>query len=482
MSSTIQARAIKSRPKRTAEQIQLSNKCTKDLMDDIVKHRSSIVNGAKDIAQNHKRSADWVLTQTFLGASMDPTPTKLKPNGWAHFLSHSYETRGANHPGGAEAMTTISKQISDEWATFTNEQKAEWSRRSLEAQQKALDEAKSKGQDVVKPAKRVKGKHIANTVEATFARKIDPTLAEVSQATGCHVMYIAVRNKLTDTYSPRNYASARLDEACMMFFKLSAEEVMMRLDAYVAGGLAQLATVTGERRGSLLQRVIREQVLYKLRKLLEERGVPADQMPNTMEWARYDKLIVLRFGVELVGYPGPGGKVVNPSAIESVTRLAQIEIAVRTGECYWRELSEEEWDALRAASEQQLLLGIPDDSAPSQKRAKKAHPAPSPPAGINASPLPFSESYVTPTSSAPSLAPQDSSLPSPMFPSSMASPFGMQLSAGFDQEFSPVHDPSFPRMPASQQLHFSPSLSSSSLAPLETDIQEPGYFMTLLNN
>lgn len=75
--------------------------------------------------------------------------------------------------------------------------------------------------------------------------------------------------------------------------------------------------------------------------LLEKRRILAKDMPSQMSYANYSGLVV-KWGVELAGWTE--GIVTNPGNIQVASALKRLLDALRKGHCYWRILTQEEWD------------------------------------------------------------------------------------------------------------------------------------------
>ncbi|EIW79824.1 hypothetical protein CONPUDRAFT_74160 [Coniophora puteana RWD-64-598 SS2] len=392
-----------SRPKRTTEQIQEGYQRYQQLMQAIQSLRGIILQGIAGICNDYGRTPEWVSTQVYLGAGNVPR-TETKPNGFGAFLSHTYATQVANGetlPAGAGAMTSVSQSAAQAWHALSDEEKQEWSRRSRQNQEGAK-----------KKVKVVNAEHVANAIETTFTRKIDPCVAEITQSTGCAVLYLVTRDKVTDQYRPRSFASPRVEAALMYLFKVNPHELAMRLDAYVTGGITGVTRYTGDRRVGVLRKSIREMILQKLRNILRTaRSVVYEELPTFMEWANYEKWVI-EYGVELHGFPG--GAVKNPSNVSTIPMLTEIEAAITQGECFWRVLEPEEWERRKADAHKRVLAERPSNNATTGKRKRSKTDHPTPPASTGA----LDSMPPTPTLhlTTPTILPSPSLLLPPPFP------------------------------------------------------------------
>jgi hypothetical protein len=87
--------------------------------------------------------------------------------------------------------------------------------------------------------------------------------------------------------------------------------------------------------------------------LTKKKGVSKDSVPS-VAYNSYDAFVV-KWGVELSGWTE--GEVRNPGTITSSIGLAHLHAALKNEECYWCELTPDEWEAKKELFEQQVLNG-----------------------------------------------------------------------------------------------------------------------------
>lgn len=80
--------------------------------------------------------------------------------------------------------------------------------------------------------------------------------------------------------------------------------------------------------------------------LREERKLTEKDLPKSMKWAYYEDLCC-EFGVELVGWTEPG-ELCNPADMKTPA-LQRVLNSINSGQCFWRALSDNEWNAKKAA-------------------------------------------------------------------------------------------------------------------------------------
>lgn len=75
--------------------------------------------------------------------------------------------------------------------------------------------------------------------------------------------------------------------------------------------------------------------------LTEKRRILPKDVPNQMAYANYSGLVA-KWGVEMAGWTE--GDIVNPGTIQTSGSLKRLLDALRKGHCYWRVLTQTEWD------------------------------------------------------------------------------------------------------------------------------------------
>ncbi len=199
-------------------------------------------------------------------------------------------------------------------------------------------------------------------------------------------MLLALHSDATDTWPTRVFVSDRMKVAVENLLKQTEDTLALKLQGFIISGVTgkhskfypvRLATylashglgaikATNDNALATLRTMIRNDVNKGLGMfcvnvsslsfmlthntedvLTEKRGVARNEVPR-MEWARHEKLVVA-FGVELKGWPEPGG-VCNPSKLTSTARLMRLKNALDSGECHWIVLSDEEWTARKEAA------------------------------------------------------------------------------------------------------------------------------------
>lgn len=87
----------------------------------------------------------------------------------------------------------------------------------------------------------------------------------MSQRNGCHVFYVVSRGHITDNFNPRTFATPQIKEACVRLFKLTPEEMCLKIDAFVTAGLSGVLKMSGQNKPTRTRAEIRELVLTGLR-------------------------------------------------------------------------------------------------------------------------------------------------------------------------------------------------------------------------
>lgn len=75
--------------------------------------------------------------------------------------------------------------------------------------------------------------------------------------------------------------------------------------------------------------------------LTNTKNISSKDVPTQMSYSQYE-VLVCKWGVELCGWTED--KVANPGLIQTAPALKRLLDALRKGHCYWRELTQGEWE------------------------------------------------------------------------------------------------------------------------------------------
>ncbi|KAG0696303.1 hypothetical protein DFH29DRAFT_769619, partial [Suillus ampliporus] len=114
----------------------------------------------------------------------------------------------------------------------------------------------------------------------------------------------------------------------------------LQADGYVVSGAAGVVNMTTGRTTTKLKADIREMVRDDMNKLLTDtKNIEPHKLP-AVAYHAYESF-VLKWGIELTGWTE--AHVINPGDITSSVALGRLHAALKSGDCYWRELTPAEW-------------------------------------------------------------------------------------------------------------------------------------------
>ncbi|KAG2103698.1 uncharacterized protein F5147DRAFT_554864, partial [Suillus discolor] len=324
---------------RTHEQRKLSKANSDAMWANIESGRTKYLKIIESLSEKHNMSVDWMSGQMYLGGKL------LKRNRTAGvfnaFVCRKMRERKENGlPMGRDALALVTKQVSEsgEWKNFDSEDEDDLL--------KDMQDEKEMKANI-----KVTGREAGIDIENTLAR-VQPELLGLEKRTGCNIMWILTRGKISNSFVPRSYASEPLQTAFLHLYKSTIESVGMQTDAYITSGAAGVVKITTGRSATKLRAQIREVIWVGMHKSLYIFfRVSEDSVPS-VAYNSYDAFIV-KWGVELSGWTE--GEVRNPGTITSSIGLAHLHAALKNNECYWRELTPDEWEEKKELFEQQVL-------------------------------------------------------------------------------------------------------------------------------
>ncbi|PSR83384.1 hypothetical protein PHLCEN_2v5750 [Hermanssonia centrifuga] len=266
------------------------------------------------VARQFEKTEKNVRLQLYRGGQL--LVSKRKPslrNAVLKDLAKQQKENGVSSDG-RNTIINLSKSVSvEEIQALPEEEK--------ERMMRALIEQRSETPAITKVNEVLVGRDIEHTMS-----RIEPEMEALSQRTGCHFMVLVLNSSVTDSWETRVFPSAEVKDALLNMFKLTPEDLALRLQAYLTTG-------------------IMDEVLREERKLAEK------DLPKSMKWAYYEDLCC-EFGVELVGWTEPG-ELCNPADMKTPA-LQRVLNSINSGQCFWRALSEDEWSSKRAARSEVL--------------------------------------------------------------------------------------------------------------------------------
>ncbi|KAG2113287.1 hypothetical protein BD769DRAFT_1673829 [Suillus cothurnatus] len=303
----------KKKAARTHEQRKLSKANSDAMWANIESGRMKYIKIIESLAEKYNMSADWMSGQMYLGG-------KLLKRSRSAGVFNAF-VRRKMHERKDNDEDDLLREMQDE-----KEMKANI---------------------------KVTGREAGIDIENTLAR-VQPELLGLEKRTGCNMMWILTCSKISNSFIPRSYTSEPLQTAFLHLYKSTIESVGMQTDAYITSGAAGVVKMTTGCSATKLRTQVQEMIQIGMHEILtKKKGVSEDSVPS-VAYNSYDAFIV-KWGVELSGWTE--GEVRNPGTITSSIGLAHLHAALKNEECYWRELTPDEWEAKKELFEQQVLNG-----------------------------------------------------------------------------------------------------------------------------
>ncbi|TFY57509.1 hypothetical protein EVG20_g8517 [Dentipellis fragilis] len=325
---------------KAREQKIASRQRKEQFLSDVQAHRDIFKGAVSTLAENHHKDEKVVAAHLYASSRL-VKPTR-KPNLYNAVLHAKALERKAKGIGseGKDTLKNLSAEVANtDWRDLTDEQcTALLDGLAADKQQKELKE----NQRDLSAANRVR------TFERT-TNALETELVTLSAQTGCEYLSFFVGSKVTDGIAARILSSPGIRDACIQLFKDTPENMVLRIQAYIQGGLSGVVRVTeGARTYTTLKAEVRREILEGLRDILKtERAYREQDLPTVMSYKQYDGL-VCTYGVQIVGWTEAGG-VTNPDELGHVFKLERLLGALKKKTCCWEVLSDEEWNAKRDA-------------------------------------------------------------------------------------------------------------------------------------
>ncbi|PSR94362.1 hypothetical protein PHLCEN_2v4463 [Hermanssonia centrifuga] len=165
-----------------------------------------------------------------------------------------------------------------------------------------------------------------------------------------------------------------MSNALLQLFKLTPQDLALRLQSYLTSGLMGAVQATKGKRSTELIKELRSRIPELLLHVLrEEKRVPEKDLPKTMKWAYYEDLCC-EFGVELIGWTEPG-ELCNPADMKTPA-LQRVLNAIKSGHCYWQVLSEDDWTTKKTARAEVIAREGTSRSRKNKPKSKKTTKSP----------------------------------------------------------------------------------------------------------
>jgi hypothetical protein len=165
---------------------------------------------------------------------------------------------------GRKTLAIVSRELKES---------GEWKKLTQEEEDELMDDIQL--ETVSKASVKVHAKDVATEIAKTMGN-IDPEVClfknsfsyfadtiqiiGLEKRTSCNVFWGLTRNTSNDNFGPRSYASDPVKNACLALFKLTPEQIVVNIDAYIASGVEGVVRTSGARQTTLLKKEIRDMV------------------------------------------------------------------------------------------------------------------------------------------------------------------------------------------------------------------------------
>ncbi|KAF7984939.1 hypothetical protein HWV62_9859 [Athelia sp. TMB] len=288
-----------------------------EMWKDIEKGRTEYVALIDSLSEKHNRPRNFIAAQMYGGGRL--LTGKRALSDYQVFISDQANMLKENGTplAGVAGMPVLSAQISKdkEWQTLDSEEKA-WMRKGVMERK----DAKNSEHTPIR----------ASAIIESFSSRLDAEIATVGSNTA------------------RANASPQVKEAFQLLFKQSLDSIVLKVEAFLVAGLSGALRLGSGDKADKAKKEIRRQINEGLGEvLIRDRGYTEDTIPYAMNYANYEKAIVVKYGVHLAGWTHD--KFENPGNIKTGTALNALLSALALGTCYWQTLSAEEWGARKLA-------------------------------------------------------------------------------------------------------------------------------------
>ncbi|KAG1878885.1 hypothetical protein F4604DRAFT_1580042, partial [Suillus subluteus] len=318
----------KKKSRRTREQCKISAARTAEMWKEVGDARSAYMVTIADLAEKYHTSLEWMSKQFFLGGKLLKSSRKVSV--FNAVVRREIAKRKENGIlDGRKTLAIVSRELkeSGEWKNLTQDEEDD-----------LMEDIQV--ENMSKAPIKIYAKDVATEIAKTMGN-IDPEIIGLEKRTGCNVFWGLTRNTSNDNFGPRSYASDPVKNACLALFKLTPEQIVVNIDAYIASGVEGVIRTSGARKTTFLKKEIRDMIRTNMEEILNKRGVSATEMPQ-VAYHNHERFICA-WGIELVGWTE--GAITNPGEITSSVALRRLHNALKDGLCYWRELTNEELTA-----------------------------------------------------------------------------------------------------------------------------------------
>ncbi|KIM70178.1 hypothetical protein SCLCIDRAFT_101798, partial [Scleroderma citrinum Foug A] len=147
---------------------------------------------------------------------------------------------------------------------------------------------------------------------------------------GMEGFYIAVRGGVEDLSAPKIFFSLKGDKFVRSVLDLEPRHLALKFESFVVSGLVTISTI---------QLSYKRHIQHSLVDILHDSGVTKS---TCMNYDNYERKIVERFAVELIGWLDDLLPICNPGQLGGRDRVQKLFVALTTNVCHWKKLSEQD--------------------------------------------------------------------------------------------------------------------------------------------
>ncbi|KAF8592324.1 hypothetical protein K439DRAFT_1610151 [Ramaria rubella] len=321
------------RAKLSQEDKMIRREKLTNLTNDLAVMKSLLVTQACELANKHKRSISWTSRALYLGGRL--LQKKRATTAWNTFIS--------------AFLKDYHSMLVLKYATLTESDK-----KSLQQTLTVMRQQQHKGQCATPRA-------VQKDVDLTFSA-MDQEWDGIREHSGTEGFYMAVRSDVEQLHEPKKYFLTKALTFFQECLKLDPDHVMLQFEAWVVGSCITDTPLSMKRPISqeisecraLIQEGLSEPFNFNMstciltgpsNHTLREGCLTTNKV--TMNYDNY-KRKVEEWGAELKGWPSE--KVVNPGKLESRANIRKLLHALKTKQCRWTLLSDDDIEERIAAN------------------------------------------------------------------------------------------------------------------------------------
>ncbi|TFK59004.1 hypothetical protein BDN72DRAFT_966187 [Pluteus cervinus] len=320
-------KAPRRRAKLTAVQLAHRRKKGEALATAIEEKRTGIFGDIEELQDEHHRSNKWIRNQLYLRRNR-----RRKSSPWNSFLRREWVKFNSDRSDVDQITFTLFLPASPRSA----------------ADEEGNREANS-----------CKAKGASSTVKK-FCQAEELNWSAMCNETGVEGIFIAVRGSIDDLQSPYTFFTEKVASFIRRVLKMTPERLALKLESYVVSEMDQ-DDDNDDTKVNRKELVSQCRTLIKdgLNKMLHNMKKLKASLTIKMNYTNYEPKIIIKYGVELVGWPL--AEMINPGKI-GVAKLIRVLLnSLENESCHWVQLSKEEYTQRKADFTQRAIDAEEED-------------------------------------------------------------------------------------------------------------------------